>query len=233
MNQALHLSQLQKIDTQLDQINLRLKEITSIMAADQSIQEAEADLENTRQALRLAHRELQKAEEKVQNQRVKIETSDAALYGGKIRNPKELQDIQLEIQSLKKYLVTLEDQQLEAMLVYEAAELEKEQAEQNLIRVQAQQASSQSHLLGEKDTLERQAERLRVEYRVAESQVDANSLSIYRRLREQKRGLAVTAIEDGACKACGSGLRPAELQSARSPNNLVFCSSCGRIIYAG
>lgn len=233
MNQVLHLFQLQKIDSQLDQISHRLKEIQTILNSDKTLQDAENALAQARQEHYQTHQTLRAIEEKAQSHRIKMETSEAALYGGKIRNPKELQDLQNEIASLKRLIGQLEDQQLEAMVTLETAEASKKAAEENLIQTQSALATRQAGLLGEKHQHERQQEILSTERNACMTQITSESLAIYHKLREQKRGLAISLIEDGACKACGSSLRPAELQSARSPHNIVFCSSCGRIVYAG
>mgnify|MGYP001766973080 CR=1 FL=1 len=119
------------------------------------------------------------------------------------------------------------------MVVLETAEASKIAAEENLVKAQGSLASKQAGLLGEKLQLERQKEILNTERIACNTQITPESQMIYQKLREQKRGLAVSVIDDGACKACGSSLRPEELQSARSPHNIVFCSSCGRIVYAG
>jgi uncharacterized protein len=66
-----------------------------------------------------------------------MQTSEASLYGGKIRNPKELQDLQVEIAALKRRTATLEDEQLEAMLAVEDAETQLTEANKNLNEVKA------------------------------------------------------------------------------------------------
>jgi uncharacterized protein len=119
------------------------------------------------------------------------------------------------------------------MLAYEQAELDLKEAEKNMETAFAQVSTQQAGLLGEKSRLEHLQEKLMLERHVSQSQILPENLSMYNHLRAQKRGLAVAAIEDGSCQACGSSLRPAELQTAKSPNKITFCSSCGRIIYAG
>lgn len=233
MSQVLHLFQLQKIDTELDRSSHRLKEITTIFQNDHQLLEAEQNLSKARSQMHRAHQELRAAEENVSAQRIKIEISESNLYSGKIKNPKELQDLQHEIISLKKYLLVLEDLQLEAMLKSEQAEEIYKKMESELPHVQVSVSSRHAGLMGEKGTLERQQERLGVERQVCQNQLLPENLAIYTHLREQKRGLAVAPIEDGSCQACGSSLRPAELQSAKSPNKIMYCSSCGRIIYTG
>jgi uncharacterized protein len=233
MSQAFHLAQLQKVDTQLDQIQNRLNEIDRIIKTNQTLQQAEAELKTARDRMLETQRALGKAEDAVQSQRIKIETSESSLYGGKIRSPKELQDLQSDIVSLKKHLATLEDQQLDNMLSLEQAEESQKKADQRMTAVQAEFTSQSASLIGEQGMLQKTQERLQVERQAVLPQIEAENIVTYNRLREQKRGIAVSQVEDGACKGCGSTLRPAEIQAARSPSQLVRCSTCGRILYAG
>ncbi len=233
MSLAFHLAQLQKIDTQLDQLKNRLNEIERILNSNEALQQAQLENKAAGEQVLQAQRVLRNTEDAVQNQRIKIETSEAALYGGKIHNPKELQDLQVEIHSLKKYHTTLEDQQLEAMLSLEQVEGRQQATMERVSRVLAETANQSASLLGEQGQLTRTQERLQTERLAVLPQITPENIIVYSRLRELKRGMAVCQVEDGACKGCGSSLRPAEIQAARSPSQLVRCSTCGRILYAG
>jgi predicted nucleic acid-binding Zn-ribbon protein len=233
MSQAFHLAQLQKIDTELDQIQSRITEIDQILSTNELLDKAvEAD-RLVKLQLKSAQKDIQHTEESIQKHRIKMETSEAALYGGKIRNPKELQDLQNEIRSLKKVISTLEDEQLNFMLISEEIEDQQNTAAKNLVQVEADSTQRVAGFMGEKNQLLRRKERLFTEKEAALPQIPPADLAVYDRLRKQKRGLAVSQVEDGGCKGCGSALRPAEIQLARSPSQLVLCSTCGRILYAG
>ncbi|MGZ9220523.1 MAG: C4-type zinc ribbon domain-containing protein [Anaerolineales bacterium] len=39
-------------------------------------------------------------------------------------------------------------------------------------------------------------------------------------------------MSDGSCAACGTTLTPSQQQIARSTSQLIYCPSCGRILYA-
>ena len=45
-----------------------------------------------------------KSEDEAQSQQIKIQQAELSLYGGLVRNPKELQDLQADIASLKETL---------------------------------------------------------------------------------------------------------------------------------
>lgn len=233
MNQAFHLARLQKIDIQIDQINNRIKEIDRLFSENGAVREAENVFHEAETVEAKAKKQLTLAENAVEKQRIKIETDEAALYGGKIHNPKELQDLQNDIVSLKKHMVTLEDELLEAMLAFEDAENRRKANKSKLDEAQSRFISQNADLAGEKTKITGNLQRLSGERDAALKPIDPASLNIYNRLREQKHGIAVATVEDGACSSCGTELRPAELQAARSPHNIVYCASCGRILYSG
>ncbi len=132
MNQAFHLYRLQQVDIQIDQLEASLAEINRMLSGDEAIRQATQSVEKTEKALHQREQSLKETEFAVHEQQIKIGQSEASLYSGRIHNPKELQDIQKEIASLKKHLAVLEDQQLEAMLALEEAEAADKMARSTL-----------------------------------------------------------------------------------------------------
>lgn len=233
MNQASQLYQIQRMDNELGQIELRLIEIQREIDSDTSLRAAEERVKLARQKLLNAQRNLQNVEEKVESIQLKISTSESGLYGGKIRNPKELQDLQNEISALKRRLSALEDEQLEGMLALEAAEKDFQEAQALFTQAQSNFATQKAALMGEQSQLMKTKERLQTERNAAAGSILPENLKIYEQLRAQKRGLAIALIEDDSCSSCGFAVRPAERQRARSSHQIVYCSSCGRILFAG
>ncbi len=233
MSQAFHLLQLQKIDSQLDQIENRFQEINALLSNHSQVEEAQHHLQQVEALFKEKQLALKKIEHEVQAKRIKLEQSEENLYSGRVKIPKELRDLENEVQALKRALATLEDRQLEAMIDLEQAEAEYRQAEAQFQHAQAEAAERNTGLRGELETLARSRDRLLREREVILNQIDPQNRAIYQQLRSRKRGIAVATVVDETCSACGSTLTPAERQAARFPHQLVFCSSCGRILYAG
>jgi uncharacterized protein len=233
MSQVLYLYRLQLLDTQKDQITARLTSIHQKLNDDQDVQAARLQKEVIEQDLKLARNTLRQAEESVQRQNIKIQQSEAALYGGKVRNPKELQDLQDEVASLKRHLVTLEDHQLDAMLLSEDLEGRQEEALSKLADAEITFVNQHSSLIAEKERLERDIERIEAERQAISGAILDANIKQYHQLRLQRRGIAVATISDDCCSACGAELTPADRQAARSPQRISYCSTCGRILYAG
>lgn len=232
MSAALGLYRLQQVDSQMDQIQARLKMIRETLENDRELRAANDALSATEANFKKAERLLKDSESEVENQRIKIEQTESSLYSGTVHNPKELQDLQKDVVSLKKHLETLEERELEAMIDAENAEKEMGTARQKLESVKSNLNIQNRDLTQEAETLNKDLDRLESERNAATSDLASEMLNIYDQLRKQKRGIAVTAVSDSSCSACGTTLTQSQLQSARSTAQLFNCPTCGRILYA-
>jgi predicted nucleic acid-binding Zn-ribbon protein len=232
MSAALGLYRLQQVDSRIDQIQARLKMIQQTLENDVELRAAMDRLAAVESNHREAERLLKTSELDVEKQRNKIEQTEASLYGGRVQNPKELQDLQKDIVSLKRHLETLEERQLEAMLSVENLETEYRTAKNDLERVQSSLKEQNRDLAGESETLRKELERLNSEHQAILTDIATQALQAYEALRKQKRGLAVSTVTDSSCGACGTTITPSQQQSARSTSQLFHCPTCGRILYA-
>jgi predicted nucleic acid-binding Zn-ribbon protein len=233
MSAALGLFRLQQVDRQMDQSSARMAAIRSTLENDAEVQQALRQVDEARNKELQVQAQLRAAEELRQSQQIKIEQAEASLYGGGVHNPKELQDLQNDVASLKKHLATLEERQLESMLELEDAEKALQQAEDALQILQASRGDSHGKLIEEQKTLARAIERLQAERQAVVTDILAPSLQIYDNLRERRRGIAVAEVSDNSCAACGTRLTQALQQAAHSTSQLAYCPSCGRVLYAG
>lgn len=233
MNQPFHLYRLQQIDLQIDRAEVSLASLNRLLSGDETIREAAQAVEEAGKTLHLAQQKLKQTEFSVRDQQLKIAQSEAKLYSGKLHNPKELQDLQKEIASLKKHLSVLEDLQLEAMMKTEESEEAAAAAQKSLVAAQAAFSEKSAGWSGQKEQELHILERLRSERDAALTLVTPDSIQTYTFLRRRKSGVAVTTAKDGSCTVCGATIRPSELQEARTAQVFVYCGSCGRILYTG
>jgi predicted nucleic acid-binding Zn-ribbon protein len=233
MSRPFKLYRLQQIDSQLDWIHTRLLEIESALQDDATLRQASAAAQQSENTLEAARKSLRQAEDEVRQQRLKIEQNEASLYGGKIRNPKELKDLENDVAALKRYLSVLEDRQLEAMLVEEDALAASRLASSELAQARDDFDHRCSNLTREKEKVLKDQQRMDEERQAAVSTVLAEDLAQYLQLRKTRRGVAVAMVVDRACSACGSTLSAALLNAVHSPNQITLCETCGRILYKG
>jgi predicted nucleic acid-binding Zn-ribbon protein len=233
MSQISVLYRLQQIDGQLDNARLTLQNVEQELSDNSLIQEAQQNVLVAEQKYQAELKRQRESENKSYDVRIKIEQSEASLYGGKIQNTKELQDFQNEIASLKRLIITLEDLELEAMMAVEEAESTLAGARDAMKVVEGKQIERNAVLVGEKTRLLGQIERLEAERRAALPPISASDLALYEQLRKARNGVAVVKISSKACGACGATLTAAVIQSTQSPGVLVRCPTCGRILYPG
>jgi predicted nucleic acid-binding Zn-ribbon protein len=232
MSAALGLYRLQQIDSQTDQARTRLETIRQTLENDLELRAATEGASAAESAHLETERAQRQAEAEVQSQRIKIERAESSLYGGMIHNPKELQDLQHDVASLKKYLATLEDRLLESMLATEAAAAALTEARAAYSKVERRAGDQTRDLTTERAELTHRLERLEAERKAAAAPLDAKLIAQYESRRRDRRGVAVTTVSDGACAACGSNLTPSNQQTARSSAQIARCSTCGRILFA-
>jgi uncharacterized protein len=232
MSASLGLHRLQQVDRQIDLTRSQLDSIHQMLENDVELREALNHVEDAQSAYRHAHQELKNVEAEVQTQKIKIEQAESSLYGGKVQNPKELQDLQKDIASLKKHLSTLEERELEAMIKAENAESVTQSAKTKLELIRARLGNEHKKLLEDQSALTIKLEQFTEEREAALAPIESNMLQTYEKLRQQKHGVAVAEVNDNSCALCGATIIASLQQNARSQKQLANCPSCGRILYA-
>ena len=232
MSASFGLFRLQQIDSHIMQIETRLARIQKTLEDNAELQSALGQVKSAEEDQLVSERAQRKSEAEAQSQQIKIQQAESSLYGGAVRNPKELQDLQADIASLKKHLAMLEERELQDMLQTETAQTAVKKARDELNLVQARLENEHHDLFEEKEALNGELDRFQSERQAAVSTIAAELLKTYEQLRQQRRGVAVAEVSDNACGACGTTLTAAIQQSARHAAELVRCPSCGRILYA-
>jgi uncharacterized protein len=232
MSAALGLYRLQQVDSQIDQIQARLKTIQQALENDLELRAAKERLAAMEARHKDVERSLKLSESVVEKQRIKIEQTEASLYGGRVHNPKELQDLQKDAASLKRHLETLEERELEEMLAIDDTERDLQAARAELERIQSNLKEQNRDLAQESETLRKDLDRLSSERQAVVTDIATQALNVYEQLRRQKRGIAITTIAENSCESCGTTLTASQQQTARSTSQLFYCPTCGRILYA-
>ena len=233
MSRSKTLFQLQQYDSELDSSFRRIAEIDLLISDTTELDKLHLIQDQRKHEYDEKQNALQSAENQVADQYHKIEQNEKKLYSGAITNPKELEDLQLEYQSLKKYLSVLEERQLEVMLVSDQAMSLYNEITTQLDDLSLKKNSENEKLLIEKHKLEDQittVEKDRTQYLRINAMPD---LSVYTSLRKSLGGIAVTLMKNSRCSSCGANIPSAIEQEARSPGNLSSCPACKRILHPG
>lgn len=230
MNKPQLLYLIQECDLEAEEIAARLERIGAQLGDRSALQEAEKEVATAQSKADELGRTMRHHEADLEGLEAKLKASEKELYGGSIKNPKELEGLRMEVESLRERRSRLEDKILELMSAHEEAKLKLEELQGALEAQRAAWEAHQRELQAEKARLE--IRKREVEGRCAEltGQVEPKDLALYRELRRKKAGRAVALLQGDLCLGCRVSLPSQLVQEARRGSELVTCSSCGRIL---
>lgn len=228
----MNLFLLQQTDVKLDQYDRRIQEIHSIIADQKEHEILTKTIDLIHEERSALEKKLQSLDDKIKSTRIKMQQSEGSLYGGKIQNPKELQDLQTEIAHLKVQISQLEEAEFEQMVQVEEKVTSENEATRQREIIDQRKEEEKIALLEEIESLKQAIARVMPEKEALTTGLDQASMDIYQKLRKTKSGIAVTQVEENTCEKCGAEITQAVWQKARISQELCFCSTCGRIIYA-
>jgi len=229
MSQVRVLYNLQQLDSEIKEKKQRLGEVLRA-------QKETTELQAARQWMETAVTNLKSAQAKRQNLNLELESlnskakrSEERLYSGNVKNPKELSDLQHEIEALGRRRVALEDEILEAMVLVEDAETEKAAADKSLTAVEARWQQHTAVLQKEQQELALRLHRLMGDREKQAALLSPDSRAQYDTLAKRKGNVAVAGLKGNECQACFMTVSATKVKSAER-GELVHCGGCGRIL---
>lgn len=227
------LYRLQQIDTEIELRGSQLAAINDQIANSPAMLQAQAEHKATQDSLAAARKQAKMLDDENKNLTTKIKVEEERLYGGKVKNLRELKDLQAEIDALKHKRETLDEEQLTAMDAVEGAETIESAARANLAKVEAARAEEVRDLIRDRDHLLSLISNLQENRSSAITNISADDLALYESLRKRKRGVAVAALANSSCKGCGESQSSSRIQIAKQEVEIARCASCERILYGG
>ncbi|HET7018581.1 MAG TPA: C4-type zinc ribbon domain-containing protein [Streptosporangiaceae bacterium] len=231
----LRLLEVTDIDAELGRIAHKRRglpehaEITRLTDRDLVLRDAIAAL--TAQSSDLG-REQNKAEADVEQVRTRINRDRQRLDGGMIASPKELENLQSEIQSLQRRQSDLEEIVLDVMERRETnqASLDESTTERTAIESELQTVTAaRDAALAELD--EQAAKATAKRGQIAETIAD-ELLNLYDKLRVQHGGVGAAALRLRRCQGCNLALNTVDLNAIRAAadDEVLRCEECRRIL---
>lgn len=196
-----------------------------------SILRARAELEQVQKEKSTLEQQLRKREMECQRLRHKKEELSVKLYGGKINNPKELGNMEQNLEALARDLENEELAYLE--LAGKADELTAKLVSlKQAYREQKQEYKEQLGIFEQwKQKHLRRMEQLSGRYQQLKQEISPALLQMYMDLRSHHGETVVATVEGGICTGCHMLLSSVLLSEVRQRQALVQCENCGRILY--
>jgi predicted nucleic acid-binding Zn-ribbon protein len=229
MSIAQQLYQLQELDLALAANEREQARIEGQLGASQEIAQVKAKLETEQERLGELERQQHAVEWEVEDLTLKLTTTEEKLFGGTIRNPKELTNLQREAEELKTRRTEMEDRVLDIMDQAEATTRSITTLTEKLGSLESDWHLQQEKLFAELEEHKTAHGRLTRERQALVAGIVSETIGVYEQIRSRK-GTAVARVEQGTCRGCQIALTTTELQQARG-GSLVRCGSCGRILF--
>ncbi len=233
--EQLRLLELADIDAEIARIEHRRaglpehQQIADLEARDAELRDAIAEL--TARGSDLS-REQAKAEADVEQVRSRIDRDRQRLDGGMVSSPRELENLQSEVESLHRRHGDLEEIVLEVMERREANQASLEQATadraavgEELGAVTARRDQTLTELAGQSDDAAgRRA--------AVAADVPADLLELYEKLRPQHGGVGAAALRQRRCTGCNLTMNTVDLNAIRAApaDEVLRCEECRRIL---
>ncbi len=227
------LVRLQSVDRDWDE-KARLYESVKKQLADQSeLVSRRTTHERLADELSATRGDLRDGELALDSLHERVRKVEAELYSGRVRSPKELENLRRDSEHLRRRISQLEDRVLLAMTQVDELEEAARQGEQELRAFEVEWQETRRSLATQHEALRtslRQLQQMRKELR---GQLGRAELGLYDELRAKKAGMALSPVKDRVCQTCRVTVPTYKARMVESRRAIVTCEGCGRILYGG
>ena len=229
------LLEVQAHDTRLDQLRHRMEALPEREQRDAAAgakAEAEAQLAAERAVRDDLARQQKKVDDEVETLKEKRQGFDTKLYSGTVSNPRELQDLQEEIDSLSRRITQLEDAELEIMERVEPVEARIEELTATVGQRQMVLDDAEQRLIAAEAEIAAETDAETAVRTAAAGPVPPDLLAEYEKLRTGRGGVGVARLVGSQCGGCHLTLSAMEAARLRKlpAGEVAHCEECGRIL---
>jgi hypothetical protein len=177
-------------------------------------------------------REQAKVDADVEQVRSRMTRDQQRLDAGQVGSPRELENLQSEIESLRRRQSDLEDGELEVMEKREVVQQRLEELKQ--AREAAALALSEAEQRRDTTWAEIDAESEKTSTHRAElgGSLPTDLVTLYEKVRASSSGVGAAALHRGRCEGCHLQLNTTDLNHIREaePDEVLRCEECRRIL---
>jgi predicted nucleic acid-binding Zn-ribbon protein len=227
------LYQLQLVDSEWEERSQRLALVEERLGESGDLIRAREAVVETKDSLSALRAQLRALELDVAAVAAKLKQNQDRLYGGRVRNPKELSNLQDEAAALRRRRSELEDEQLELMITIEEEEAELAERQARLRQIETSWRDDQASLQAEKGELEQRLAELGEERDGMRACIGAADLASYDDLCQGQGGIAVARLRRGICQACGVDVPTSMARAVERGEGMHYCPICNRLLFGG
>ena len=158
------------------------------------------------------------------------QAAEQRLYSGAVTNPKELQDMQMELEALGRRKSALDDELKKIVSERDDLRGKAEDAETSSSELRARHEANAQDLLGEKENLTESVKQLLAKRKTSVSAIPEADFKAYNSMRTAKSNRPVAVLREKACTVCGIEQNNIVITAIIRGEGLVNCQNCGRIL---
>jgi hypothetical protein len=227
------LYQLQHVDREWEEESQHLALVEGRIGESEDLIRARAAVVETEGQLGDLKKQARVLELEVASLNDKLKANQERLYGGRVRNPKELSGLQEEASALRRRRSDLEDGQLDLMITIEGQEAELAERQARLRQIEANWRQEQAALQAERQALELRMAELAEERDAMRARIRAADIALYDDLRRRLGGTAVALLKRGICQGCGVDVPTSMARAVERGEGLHYCPICNRLLHSG
>lgn len=225
----------QEHDTRADQLRHRrtaLPERQALVEAESARKGVEQDLAAVDGRRHVLGREQKRLEDDIALTQDRVTTVDRALYGRNTSNPRELQALQDEVNSLKRRISLLEDEELVVLEQLEPIDAARQLRAVELARLEDEIERLSAVVTAAEAELDVELQANLVERAEAAGAVATELMAEYEAIRARSAGVGVARLVAGVCGGCHLRLPAVEVDRIKKqpPDVVVHCDDCGRLL---
>ena len=226
---------MQELDSRLDALQHQLATIPeAVQLSELAARRAELDgaVRDLRVQVDDLTAEQKRADADVEQVKARRVRDQGMVDSGSITDPKALQRMLGELESLHRRISDLEDVEIEVMERLENAQTELDRRERELADADERFAPLETARADKASALEHTLKEVQDERAVTATGLPGDLMALYLKLRDQKGGVGAAALRRQECGGCRLTLNPSDLASIRSApvDEVVRCEECSRIL---
>jgi predicted nucleic acid-binding Zn-ribbon protein len=224
------LYDLQAVDLELDWRNARLAEIGAALGDDSALKPVRGEVARRKTAAQKTTGAQSNLDSIIGGFEAKIAQAEAKLYSGTVTQSRELQDLQNDIDMIKRQRGEQEDLLLAVLDEVDQAKTLYDDGARILAKREKAWLVAQEAMTEEGAGLESELPGLQADRDARATGIPGPELALYDRVRKNHAGKAVAALHGTTCDGCRTGIANKLAQEARTSEKPVRCTNCGLIL---
>ncbi len=226
--------ELQLLDNEIMQANTKLKslpEIEQLLHIEKRVTAANDELSVVKSESDQIALELRRGEVDVETVTDRIKKDEARLSSGNA-TPKELEQLQHEVESLKKRQESLEEIELEIMIRNDAVIARKNTLTTDLTSLQTLKDEISGRLQSATDEINKVIAEKNTARSLVANKIEKPLLDLYEKIRGNGGGVGAAALVGNKCNGCNLAINAVEMERIKSlaKDELLRCEECRRIL---